>query len=164
MTVSVDGEASTRYGKTTHRYLMEFGECEAGEEIVITNTKDCAVDFDVYQLDVNAVEEAFEVLNEQTMTLTSWEDTSLSGIIEVTNAGRLVFSIPYEEGWTLFVDGKETKAEPLKETFLSVYLEEGTHEIALSYQTPGFELGVAISVLCVCLFIITMMVRKKMHK
>lgn len=161
LTVSVDGEASTRYGKTTHRYLLEFGECEAGDTIVITNTKDCAVDFQVYQLNLNVLEEAFEVLNEQTMTLTSWEDTSLNGTIEVTKAGRLVLSIPCEDGWTLLVDGKERKAEPFKETFLSVYLEEGIHEIALSYQTPGFDVGVAVSTLCVGLFVITIIIRKR---
>ncbi len=164
LTVSVDEEAATRYGKTTHRYLLEFGECEAGEEIVITNTKDCAVDFNVYKLDLDVVEEAFEVLNEQTMTLHSRTDTSLSGSIEVKKAGRLVLSIPYEEGWTPFVDGKETEAQVFKETFLSVYLEEGTHEIALSYRTPGFDMGVGISAFCVGLFVITIMVRKSCGK
>lgn len=161
LTVSVDGEASTRFGKTTHRYLFEFGECKAGEEIVITNSKNSAVDFDVYKLDLDALEQAFTVLNEQTMTLTSHTDTSLSGMITVKEAGRLVLSIPYEEGWTLFVNGKETKAEALKETFLSVCLEEGTHEISLSYRTPGFDIGVRISAVCVGLFIFSVMIRRR---
>lgn len=164
LTVSIGGEASTRYGKTTHRYLFEFGECEAGEEIIITNSKDCAVDFNVYKLNLDVVEEAFAALNKQTMTLNSRTDTSLNGQIEVTEAGRLVLSIPYEEGWTLFVDGKETEAQVFKETFLSVYLDEGMHEIALSYRTPGFDLGARISATCVGLFLVTIMVRKRLEE
>ena len=162
--VSVDGEASTRYGKTTHRYLFEFGECEAGDEILITNTRDSAVDFYVYKLDLDVLKEAFEVLNEQTMILNSCTDTSLNGTIDVTKAGRFVLSIPYEEGWTLFVDGVETDAIAFEDTFLSVYLEEGTYEIALLYRTPGFDIGAIISVVCVGLFGLSIIVRKRYNK
>uniref|UniRef100_UPI004056EE04 YfhO family protein n=1 Tax=Agathobacter sp. TaxID=2021311 RepID=UPI004056EE04 len=159
LTVSINNQASTRYGKTTHRYLLEFGECKAGDEIVITNTKDCAVDFHVYRLDLDAAEEAFAILNEQTMTLETYTDTSLEGHIEVKQAGRLVFSIPHEEGWTLLVDGKEVETLAFQDTFLSVYLEEGMHEISLSYRTPGFDVGIMISLACAGLFGLSMVVK-----
>ena len=75
-----------------------------------------------------------------------------------------MLSIPYEEGWTLVVDGVETEAVAWKDTFLSVYLEEGTHEIALSYRTPKFDMGLLISVVCVGMFVASIIIRKRCSK
>ena len=79
-------------------------------------------------------------------------------------AGRLIFSIPNEEGWTLYVDGKETEILDFKDTFISVYLEEGHHDIELKYMTPGLMAGAIISAVCIGLFALTMLGRKALEK
>lgn len=164
LNIRINNGAITRYNKTTHRYLFELGECQAGDQISITNSKSEAVSFTVYKLNMDAVDTAFETLNKQTMVTEEYTDTYIKGSIDVTEAGRLVFSIPKEEGWTLFVDGKETEILDFKEAFLSVYLEEGQHDIELRYMTPGLFLGTGISFVCVVLFTLTMMVRKYVAK
>ena len=161
LTISINGGAGTRYSKTTHRYLFEFGQCNAGDEITITNSNQSYVSFDLYKLNLDMVNLAYNTLNEQTMVLEEYIDTYMKGYIDVTEAGRLIFSIPKEEGWTVYVDGKEMETLDFKETFLSVYLEEGMHAIELKYMTPGLEIGVIISGVCICLFTFTMWVRKR---
>ena len=47
-----------------------------------------------------------------------------------------------------------------KDTFISVYLEEGHYDIELRYMTPGLKLGGAVSAVCIALFAITMWGRK----
>ncbi len=156
LNISINGGPYTRYNKTTHRYLFELGECKAGDQITITNSKSEAIEFSVYKLNLNAVDEAFETLNKQTMVTKEHTDTSIKGSIDVTEAGRLIFSIPSEEGWTLYVDGERSEILDFKDTFISVYLEEGHHEIELRYMTPGLKLGVILSATCVGLFLFTM--------
>lgn len=156
LNISINGGPYTRYNKTTHRYLFELGECQAGDTITITNSESEAIDFSVYKLNLDAVEEAYEVLSQQTMVTEEYTDTFIKGSIEVTEAGRLILSIPSEEGWTLYVDGKETEILDFKDTFISVYLEEGQHQIELKYMTPGLKLGVGLSTVCVGLFALTM--------
>ena len=160
LTISINGGAGTRYNKTTHRYLFEFGQCEAGDEITITNNNQSNISFELYKLNTDMVDLAYQTLSEQTMVTEVYEDTYIKGHIEVQEAGRLIFSIPYEEGWTLYVDGKEMETLDFKDTFLSVYLEEGQHEIELKYMTPGLRLGVMISISCIGLFILTMKLRE----
>lgn len=161
LTISINGGAGTRYSKTTHHYLFEFGQCEAGDEILITNTNQSYVSFQLYKLNLDAVDAAYETLSQQTMVTEEFTDTVIKGSIDVTEAGRLVFSIPNEEGWTVYVDGKETQTLGFKEAFLSVYLEEGTHSIELKYMTPGLETGAIISGVCIGLFILTMWISKR---
>lgn len=164
LNIRINGGAITRYNKTTHRYLFELGECQAGDEIRITNSKSEAISFTVYKLNMDAVDTAYKTLNKQTMVTEEYTDTYIKGSIDVTEAGRLVFSIPMEEGWKIFVDGKETEILDFKEAFLSVYLEEGHHDIELRYMTPGLFLGTGISFVCVVLFALTMMVRRYVAK
>ena len=95
------------------------------------------------------------------MVTETFTDTTIKGSIEVKEAGRLVFSIPYENGWTIYVDGKESESLDFKDAFLSVYLKEGTHTIELKYMTPGFEIGAIISGVAIGLFVLTMWVRKR---
>lgn len=164
LSIRINDGPITRYNKTTHRYLFEFGECKAGDEIKITNSKSEAVSFTVYKLDLNAVDTAYETLNKQTMKLKEYTDTSIKGHIDVTEAGRLIFSIPNEEGWKLYVNGKESEILDFKETFLSVYLEEGQYDIELRYMTPGLKTGIMFSMVCVGLFVLTMVFRKNYTK
>lgn len=162
--VSVNDGPSTRFGKTTHRYLFEYGPCKAGDEIRITNTKKEEIDFYVYRLNLDAMDTAYETLSSQTMQTHMYTDTSIQGEIDVTDAGRLILSVPNEEGWMLYVDGKETKILDFKETFISVYLEEGHHTIELQYMTPGLGTGAAISGLSLALFLSTCTIRNRVRK
>ncbi len=161
LTIAINGGAGTRYSKTTHKYLLELGQCEAGDVITISNAKESNVSFQLYQLNLEAVETAYETLSQQTMKLEEFADTTIKGSIDVSEVGRLVLSIPKEAGWMLYVDGKETETLDFKEAFLSVYLEEGTHSIELKYMTPGFKNGAIISGVCIGLFILTMWIRKR---
>jgi len=160
LTIHINDGAQTRYSKTTHRYLFEFGECNEGDTIHISNENNSSVLFHVYRLNMDMVDMAYNTLSEQTMITEEFTDTYIKGNIDVKEAGRLIFSIPYEDGWSVFVDGKEVEALGFKEALLSVYLEEGTHVIELKYMTPGLKTGAVISGICVILFIITMYIRK----
>ena len=113
---------------------------------------------------MEAVDQAYESLSAQTMDLIEYSDTSIKGSIEVTEAGRLIFSIPKEDGWKLYVNGQKTEILDFKETFLSVYLEEGQYDIELRYMTPGLKTGAILSFVCVGLFILTMLGRKGYNK
>lgn len=164
LNIRVEDGPVTRYNKTTHRYLFELGECKPGDRIEITNSKSEEISFTVYKLNLEALDTAYETLSQQTMEMEAHTDTSIKGHIVVANAGRLILSIPREEGWTLYVDGKETESIAFKDAFISVYLEEGQHDIELKYMTPGLKVGVMISAVCVALFAVSMLVRRKLAK
>ena len=160
LTVTINDGASTRFGKTTHRYLFEFGECKAGDEIRITNTKKENITFYVYKLNLDVVDTAYQTLSQQTMVTETFTDTYVKGTIDVKEAGRLVLAITDESGWTLFVDGVEIPMEDFKETFISVHLEEGQHTIELKYMSPGLGIGAAVTGVCAGLFAVTMVIRQ----
>ena len=144
LTVNRSDGWTKQYSKTSHRYLIELGECKAGDEIHILNSNMESIEFEVY-----------DTLNAQTMQLTDMTDRKIEGKIQVQNAGRLILSVPADEGWTLYVDGKETEIEPLADALVGVHLEKGSHTIKLCYTTPGVKAGAGISLGAVVLFMIS---------
>ena len=148
------------YSKTTHRYLLGLGKCKAGDRIHISNTNMETIYFSVYKLDTDVVEQCYNTLNRQTMKLTSMTDRSVEGTIDVKNEGRLVLSIPADQGWTLSVDGRGTEIAPLSDALIGVHLTEGEHKIELHYTTPGLKSGAMISGVAILLFVISMWIAR----
>lgn len=142
---------SRSYTKVSHGYTLELGYCKAGTTVSVKNTDGETVQMTVYRMDEDAVRTAYEALSAQTMQMTSFEDTRVCGTIEVSEAGRLIFSIANESGWTLLVDGTEAEPEAFAGAFISVHLEPGVHEIELIYETPGFAVGAGITAVCAAL-------------
>lgn len=160
LTVTRDDGWTQQYGKTTHRYLIDLGQCGANTQIHITNTDGETVEYHVYRLNMQALDTAYGTLADQTLTVDAMTDRTVQGHIDVKKAGRLVLSIPADRGWKLTVDGKEAEIEPFADALIGVHLEEGTHTIALCYTTPGLYAGMAGSLAAIALFLLSMGVRR----
>ena len=153
------GKTKITYSKTTHRYMFDLGYFKAGETLTVTNSSAEPVRFNVYGLDMSAVQTAYDTLSRQTLDVDEFSDTYIKGHINVNDAGRLVMSVPSESGWTMKVDGEAVNYEDFCDTFISIDLDSGEHEIELSYETPGLRAGAMISVGCVGIFMILMLIR-----
>jgi len=72
-------------------------------------------------------------------------DSHLTGSVTVEKDGRLFFTIPYDEGWTLTVDGVETPLEMTAELFMSAELSAGPHTYEMKFFPKGMRTGMAVS-------------------
>lgn len=73
---------------------------------------------------------------------------SLSGTASADGDGWLLFTIPYEKGWTVLVDGEEAETVRGSIGFTAVRLTAGTHTLRLTYRTPGLYEGAAAAAVC----------------
>lgn len=159
LTVARSDGWKQKYSKTTHRYLINLGDCEKGETVTISNSKSEEITFSVYRLNEEAVRQAYDTLNAQVFVVDEVTDRSVRGHIDVTQAGRLVFSIPADEGWSLRVDGKSADMRAWQDAFIGVELSEGEHEVELRYTTPYLAEGAAVSAVCVLIFAFTVFLK-----
>ena len=148
------GERVRKFTKCAHVYLLDFGYCEAGTDIKLTSYDAERIDVTGYELNDAAMQTAFDTLNQQTMTLDSYTDTSVKGHMEVTQAGNLILSIPNDAGWQVYVDGEAVEYESFCDAFISIPLTTGAHEIALTYTTPNLKYGILISTSCLAIFLV----------
>ena len=96
--------------------------------------------------------EKLSIMGRQKLVVTDHDDDYLKGKIDVTEAGRLFLSVPDEEDWTLYVDGVKTDYTEFKDSFVSVDLPAGTHEIYLKFTPVGQKLGILMTLIGIAIF------------
>lgn len=98
-----------------------------------------------YQLDRAGYDNMLEKFSDEQLNVTKYDTTSIEGHIDVKEDGLLFLSIPYAEGWTAVVDGKETEIVPIQDALMGIRLSQGSHDVALKYTPAGFKAGLLIS-------------------
>lgn len=106
----------------------------------------------VYALKQNAFEEAYNKLADEQLNITSFSDDKISGDIDVIQDGVLFLSMPYEKGWTVYVDGEKTETFPVLHSMMGARVSAGQHTITLEYMPEGLVTGVIVSGIAVILF------------
>ena len=80
----------------------------------------------------------------------------------------LFFSVPYDEGFTAKVNGKETEIVKADAGFCAVPIKKGENIIEFEYETPGLKTGAVISLIGAVLLIGYLLsdriIRKKRNK
>ena len=108
----------------------------------------------VYALDEEAFERVYEELADEQLVLTEFSDTKLKGNINVKRRGILYLSIPYERGWSVYVDGKKTSTKKVFDAMLGAEIGPGEHVVELRYFPDGLGKGIVISISAAIAFIL----------
>ncbi len=147
--------------KASHNYFFDLGYLAAGESVTIHASDGKSVEGTVYRIPEEAIQQVLEKLKEHTMEMIAFSDTMIHGRIEVPEPKDLVFMIPREPGWSVKVDGKITETEKFMNAFIAVPMTRGTHEILLTYRTPGMRIGAVISFCSLGLLILLLILEKR---
>lgn len=76
----------------------------------------------------------------------------ISGEVNVLNDGYFVFSIPYDEGFDIKVDGKKVSYNMVNRGFIGFPITKGLHNIELKFTAPNSTLGKFGSVCGIVIF------------
>ena len=118
----------------------------AGENTTVgTDAEDgvptITVDWDSRLTDGTVIAEATEDEDEITETVTTNEDA------------YLLTTIPYENGWTVTVDGEKVETVKANSGFQAVLLTAGNHTVTCRFNCPGLRAGAVVSLAALLVFL-----------
>jgi uncharacterized membrane protein YfhO len=159
---AVSDDGSTTYNNVDRDFILDLGYMRRDEEVTLSGNDQKTVSLNIYRLLQEEFIAAVAELNEEPLVVDSYTDTQIRSHITVQNDGILFTSIPYEEGWQVFVDGQTAETSPYADAFLSVALTAGEHTIVMNYMPVGFKAGAILSgvSLAILLLLILIWVRK----
>ena len=94
----------------------------------------------------------------------NWDGTKgdhIVGTLTASEDEKVITSIPFDEGFNVFVDGEEVDTEVVNKTFLGFDITEGEHDMVITYHAKGLYLGMIVSVIGSLLCIV--ICKKKSH-
>ena len=97
-------------------------------------------------LDEAVMSDLYGAMEDQSFQITEEKSSQLEGTIFMEKKGVVFFAIPYDTGWSVFVDGKRVKTTAVGNAFLAVEASEGDHKIVLKYMPSGFKEGMILSI------------------
>ncbi len=112
-------------------------------------------DLCIYYADDAALEKYSSIINSRESEIEKVSDKRITGKVNAGSGQLLVFTIPYDKGWKLTIDGNRVETEKTSDLFLSAKVSEGKHTFELEYETPGLKMGIIISfasLICLVLF------------
>jgi len=96
--------------------------------------------------DCGAAIRTFLRLSEK-VTNINFMNNMISFVSNSKEAGVVCVGIPYNSGWTAYVDGVKTNTIPVNIGFLGLNLSQGKHDVELVYTVPGLVLGKIVTVI-----------------
>lgn len=154
-TVSGKTEKSCSFSATNQNYICHVGNVERGSTITVTggDNKSISTCY-AFAFDEDVWQQAFDIMNSQSLKVTEWKDTRITGTIDVEDAGLLFTSIPYEEGWSVYLDGNEVEPGKIcKNALIGISVTPGKHKVEFSYCPKGFVPGLLITIFSIVLLV-----------
>ena len=94
-----------------------------------------------------------EKKNGSTVTLLApQKDNRIEGTAHIEKDGFLLFTIPYGEGWSIRIDGKETDVLRGDLGFIACRIPEGDHTLLLTFHAPWLREGALVSAVSLLLY------------
>lgn len=103
------------------------------------------------------LEQYSQKLQASSGTFEKVKDSHLKGWVDVDqNSSYLFFSIPYDDGWTLYVDGQKTPLSKAGTLFMTAPVVKGQHSYELIFAPVGMREGLVVSGIAFIGFLIMM--------
>ena len=153
-TVSIFTDKYNAYsGK--HNFICNTGYSKGGISSITLTFENTGVytmdDLEVICQPMNNIDSQTDKLGKETLTDIQMNTNEITGKISVSKPKALLIAVPYNEGFTAYVDGKETEVKQANTMYMALELAEGDHEIKLEYCTPYLKTGLCltcIGILC----------------
>ena len=157
-----DGKIKKSFTNLKRHYILELGTLHEGEDYRIVNNDDSedSIDARVYRVNYDSLKKLYYILNKNPLVLSKISDTKLVGKVHTVEGTTLFTSIPYDEGWSVYVDGQKTEKIKLMDAFIGLELTKGQHEIKFVYRSMGILQGAIITVISLAILLLIFLIKR----
>lgn len=168
--IFLNGSSMGGYFEKYRWDVMDLGSHEEGERVtvrIVPESDSLKIgNAYFYYEDCEALRDWYQSVSAERCSLQKLSSSHLAGEVNVDENKCIVFSIPYEESWKIYIDGVEEHTQEAAGRLLSVDASPGRHEIELVYQAAGRTLGITISCVSFVFFLYILWIenREKMEQ
>ncbi len=163
ITITLPDDSTVNQNVDYKPYVYDLGQLEKGDIITIYAPLNEKKDGYFYVFATTADEEVFkegyDVLKKDSLNVTSFDDTEITGTIDVSEDGILYTSINYDTGWSVYIDGEKVAKSNIHDigqgALLGVDITKGHHTVTLKYTPEGLILGIIISAFALVLMLLS---------
>lgn len=97
-------------------------------------------------LNLDAFKQIIDELKASEFVPTVFEDGKVEGEYTAENDCNLLLSVPFDEGWSVTINGTAVELTPAADKGMScLNVQKGTNKVVMTYKTPGALVGLTVS-------------------
>ncbi len=112
-----------------------------------------------YILDYSTIQNTLN--NKKSLDNITITSSMITGSVNLDTSSYLVTTIPYDEGFTIYLDDKPIDKILVNKAFIGANIPSGNHTIKITYHTPWLNIGKIISLIGLLLYIIIIITDNK---
>lgn len=144
------------FGDLKRGCILYLGYLEAGQTITLKNGDEAdetpKISVDIYKMNEELLTEVLAKLESPHLEEVQWESDTVSGRITLEEPRRLILSVPYEEGWTVWINGGKREGELFGGCLMAFDLEPGEYEIVMKYRPAGAMAGIVVTMASIVIY------------
>lgn len=162
-TVKVTKQDSSKEFTFDEKQMIDLGLCEQGVEITVEcsssngdkaleqyKDKDNLFDDALYLVVAGVNDEAYQsginaIKENGTLKINEFTDSHIKGSVNASKDGVMLVSIPYDEGWTVTVDGEAVELIKNESHIMMFSVSQGEHTVEMKYFPQGLKEGIFVS-------------------
>ncbi len=131
-------------------------------EIDISKGKYEVSDIESYEIDYSYIKDIHTKHDKFIIDKDSTKSDTIKGVINVTKDNSYFnLAVPYDEGYNVYVDGKNVEYEKTNISFIGFKIDKGEHNIEINYTSPWLNIGKVVSIIGILSFIVVLFVDKR---
>ena len=157
---------STKFKNLNRGFFIELGYIAENTEIEFRNdTNDSELLIEVFKFNFESMKKVLDNIRANAaFKLKDYNDTHIEYDMTANKTGTCIVTLPYDDGFTVHVDGEVVEKEKVMNFLLGFKLDKGNHTITIDYIPVGFREGLALSILGILLLVGLVIIEKRNKK
>ena len=115
----------------------------------------------IYSIDNDKFVKAYNYLNKNKVEITSFKEHYIEGKINTSTDQIIYTSIPYDKGWNVYVNGKQTTTFKISDSLLGFKIPKGNNIIELKYIPNNIDVGLSITLITIIYSTTYLLIKRK---
>lgn len=165
--ISINGEKNSltcdewKYynGNTEFTYVISLKD---NDDVLVRFSKG---EFDIsdiglYYLDYSDINDINSNITKVNIDKDKTKGDKIYASVKGEKDGYFISSIPYQDGFSIYVDGEKIDYEKVNYGFIGFKINSGEHDIIFEYNSPFKNIGVIVSISGIILFVCNIVIQR----
>lgn len=150
---------------TEFNYVLSSNDIITDLKVIFSKGSFDISNVELYKISYDDLKSVRDNIDEFNFDKKKTKDNRIVGDISVSNDGYIVMSIPYDRGFSIYLNGEKTSYDKVDNGFIGIKVKKGTYNVEIEYNSPLLKEGIVISCLSfIVYFLIIALERGKIKK
>lgn len=158
VSVTINGNSYIFSSLKTDNRIIDAGYVTTNDTVTVGGEP--ASQYKIYILNEDKYMAVYDKLNSNSFIVNEHSTTEFTGSISTSFDGTFLFSIPYDKGWSVYIDGRKCHTYEAFDALLATDITAGEHTVHLKYTPVNYIKGCIITILCIIILIAVAVLKK----